>query len=93
MSESFPERPPQSPRKARFAIVASQYNAVFVNAKAMEAGHITRDPIELVHRYKRADDQEIEEPAFGKHRAGLAPWLSGAGRPAASQGWRALGSL
>jgi 6,7-dimethyl-8-ribityllumazine synthase len=37
MSESFPERPPQSPRKARFAIVASQYNAVFVNAMVVHA--------------------------------------------------------
>ncbi len=37
MSESFPERPPQNPRKASFAIVASQYNAVFVNAMVSHA--------------------------------------------------------
>ena len=30
MSESFPQRPPQNTRKSRFAIMASQYNAVFV---------------------------------------------------------------
>lgn len=27
--------------------------------RADRSGHLTRDPIELVHRYKRADDQEI----------------------------------
>jgi 6,7-dimethyl-8-ribityllumazine synthase len=32
MSESFPERPQSSDRKAVFAIVASQYNAAYVNA-------------------------------------------------------------
>ena len=37
MSDSFPERPPQIQRKARFAIVASQYNAVFVNAMVAHA--------------------------------------------------------
>ncbi len=37
MSESFPERPPQNPRRARFAIVASQYNAVYVNAMVSHA--------------------------------------------------------
>ncbi len=37
MSDSFPERPPISPRKAAFAIVASQYNGVFVNAMVAHA--------------------------------------------------------
>ena len=37
MSESFPQRPPQNPRKARFAIVASEYNAVFVDAMVAHA--------------------------------------------------------
>lgn len=37
MSESLPQRPPQNPRKARFAIVASQYNAEFVNAMVAHA--------------------------------------------------------
>jgi len=37
MSESFPQRPPHSPRKAAFAIVASQYNGVYVNAMVTHA--------------------------------------------------------
>ena len=42
MSESFPERPQQNPRKAAFAIVASSYNRVFVDAMVSHAkGELT----------------------------------------------------
>jgi len=37
MSESFPERPPQNARKGSFAIVASQYNGVFVQSMVNHA--------------------------------------------------------
>ena len=37
MSDAFPERPPQVARKTRFAIVASQYNAVYVQAMVEHA--------------------------------------------------------
>jgi 6,7-dimethyl-8-ribityllumazine synthase len=37
MSESFPARPPQNTRKCAFAIVASQYNAVFVQSLVRHA--------------------------------------------------------
>ena len=68
------------------------------------AAHLGHELAHLAHQQRQvlradddqgdgADDQEIEQPAFGEHRAGSEPWLSGAGRPAASQGWRALGSL
>lgn len=37
MSDSFPERPPQNSRKGSFAIVASQYNGLFVSALVKNA--------------------------------------------------------
>ena len=56
MSESFPERPPQNPRKAGFAIVASQYNGVFVNAMVDHAKK------ELSAIYPNADIAVYEVP-------------------------------
>ena len=56
MSESFPKRPPQNPRKARFAIVASQYNGVFVNAMVSHAKN------ELAAIYPNAEIAVYEVP-------------------------------
>lgn len=56
MSESFPERPPQSPRKATFAIVASQYNGIFVNAM------VTHAKDELAAIYPNAEIVVYEVP-------------------------------
>jgi 6,7-dimethyl-8-ribityllumazine synthase len=56
MSDSFPERPPQSPRKAAFAIVASQYNGMFVNAMVAHAKS------ELAAIYPDADITVYEVP-------------------------------
>ncbi|HWB58162.1 MAG TPA: 6,7-dimethyl-8-ribityllumazine synthase [Chthoniobacteraceae bacterium] len=56
MSESFPERPPHNTRKARFAIVASQYNSVFVNAMVAHA------KAELAEIYPNAEVAVYEVP-------------------------------
>jgi 6,7-dimethyl-8-ribityllumazine synthase len=56
MSESFPERPQSHDRRAGFAIVASQYNAVYVNAMV---GHAAK---ELAAIYPNATVDVYEVP-------------------------------
>jgi len=56
MSDSFPERPPRNLRKARFAIVASRYNAEFVNAM------VERAKGELAAIYPNAEIAVYEVP-------------------------------
>lgn len=56
MSEVFPERPPQNPRRAAFAIVASQYNGVYVNAMVTSAKQ------ELAAIYPNIDIRVFEVP-------------------------------
>jgi len=55
-SDSFPERPPQNARLGRFAIVASQYNGVFVR------GLINHAQSELIAIYPNAEIAVYEVP-------------------------------
>ena len=62
MSDSFPERPPQSPRKAAFAIVASQYNAVFVNAMVALVPQIDEKPLSLLKKLRKLEKEFGRRP-------------------------------
>lgn len=82
-----PLTPPRFPRAARVGPALDR-----MLAQADRAGHRARDPVELVHRYARPDDQELvgllaSAVAYGRvdlFKPRLAAWLDAIGpNPAA----------